>query len=131
VRAEARSHDPQFRSKIVNAIRDSFVKAAKQIRTDSGQHGRIGFHSELKYESFRLETSEPCVVAACEAIRSVGLEPETRISNGGLDANWMTLHGLPTVTLGCGQQAIHTTDEVLHVPSFLQACEIALRLSTQ
>ncbi len=129
VRAEARSHDPKFRTKIVNAIRDSFVKAAKQVRTDGGQHGHIDFHSELKYESFCLATSEPCVVAACEAIRSVSLEPETRISNGGLDANWMTLHGLPTVTLGCGQQAIHTTDEVLHVPSFLQACEIALRLA--
>ena len=130
VRAEARSHDPKFRLKIVNAFRGAFTNAAKQVRTDAGQAGRIDFHAELKYESFCLALTEPCVEAALAAIRSTGVEPESRISNGGLDANWMTAHGLPTVTLGCGQQAIHTTDEVLHVPTFLQACEIALKLAT-
>lgn len=130
LRAEARSHDPKFRLKIVNAFRDAFTKAAKHVRTDSGQPGRVEFQAEHKYESFRLARTDPSVVAACDAIRAIGLEPETRISNGGLDANWMTAHGLPTVTLGCGQAGIHTTDEVLHIPSFLHACEIALRLAT-
>ena len=130
LRAEARSHDPKFRTKIVNAFRDAFTKAAQQVRTDAGQPGRIDFRAEHKYEAFRLALTEPSVVIACDAIRSIGLEPETRVSNGGLDANWLTAHGLPAVTLGCGQSAIHTTDEVLHVPSFLQACEIALRLAT-
>lgn len=130
LRAEARSHDPKFRLKIVNAFREAFTKAAKQVCTDSGQSGRVEFRADLKYESFALDLAEPCVVAAVNAIRSVGLEPETRISNGGLDANWMTAHGLPTVTLGCGQAGIHTTDEVLHVPSYLHACQIALQLAT-
>ena len=130
LRAEARSHDPKFRTKIVNAFRDAFTKAVKQVRTDSGQPGRADFVAEHKYEAFRLSLTEPCVVAACDAIRSIGLVPETRVSNGGLDANWLTAHGLPTVTLGCGQSSIHTTDEVLHVPSYLHACEIALRLAT-
>lgn len=130
VRAEARSHDPKFRLKIVKAFRDAFTKAAQQVRTDAGQPGRVDFRSELKYESFQLSLAEPSVVIACEAIRAVGLEPETRVSNGGLDANWLTAHGLPTVTLGCGQAGIHTTDEVLHIASFLKACEIALRLAS-
>lgn len=130
VRAEARSHDPKFRLKIVNAFRDAFTKAVKQVRTDAGQPGRVEFRSELKYESFQLSLDEPSVVIACEAIRAAGLEPETRVSNGGLDANWLTAHGLPTVTLGCGQAGIHTTDEVLHIASYLKACEIALRLAS-
>lgn len=130
LRAEARSHDPKFRLKIVSAFREAFTKAAKQVCTDSGQFGRVEFRADLKYESFALDLAEPCVVAAVNAIRSVGLEPETRISNGGLDANWMTAHGLPTVTLGCGQAGIHTTDEVLHIPSYLYACQIALQLAT-
>ncbi len=130
VRAEARSHDPKFREKIVNAFRDAFMKAATQVCTDSGQPGRIEFRADHKYESFKLATTEACVVAACDAIKSIGLTPETRVSNGGLDANWLTAHGLPAVTLGCGQAGIHTTDEVLHVPSYLQACRIALRLAT-
>lgn len=130
LRAEARSHDPKFRLKIVKAIQTAFTKAAKQVQTNAGLAGRIEFQAEHKYESFKLASAEPVVVAATEAIRACGLLPEARISNGGLDANWMTAHGLPTVTLGCGQQAIHTTDEVLHVPSFLQACEIAMTLAT-
>ena len=53
------------------------------------------------------------------------------ISRSGKSIRYrLTAHGLPTVTLGCGQQHIHTTGEVLHIPSFLQACEIALNLAT-
>ena len=130
VRAEARSHDPKFRVKIVNAFREAFTKAAKLVCTESGQPGRIDFRADLKYESFCLDLAEPCVVAAVAAIRAAGLEPETRISNGGLDANWMTAHGLPAVTLGCGQAGIHTTDEVLYLSSYLAACRIALQLAT-
>jgi tripeptide aminopeptidase len=31
--------------------------------------------------------------------------------NGGLDANWMIRHGVPTATVGAGQNKPHTTDE--------------------
>ncbi len=45
------------------------------------------------------------------AARSLGMEPKLRLSNGGLDANWLVRHGIPTVTFGAGQTAIHTVDE--------------------
>ena len=63
-------------------------------------------------------------------MESLGLVPEYRISNGGLDANWMTANGIPTVTMGCGQQGIHTVDEKLNIESFLQACHVAMKLAT-
>ena len=59
-----------------------------------------------------------------------GMQGEAAISNGGLDANWMSAHGLPTVTIGCGQRDAHTVDESLHVPSFLNACQVGLLLAT-
>ena len=65
-----------------------------------------------------------------DAIAAIGLSPEARITNGGLDANWLNAHGLPTVTLGCGQQDIHTVNETLHIESYLQACRIGLLLAT-
>jgi len=130
IRAEARSHDPAFRTKIVDQIRKAFESAAKELKNVSGQRGSIRFHSELKYESFKLSADEPCVTAASAAVSAIGLAPELRISNGGLDANWMTAHGIPTVTLGCGQNGIHTVNETLHIDSFLQACRIGLRLAT-
>lgn len=130
LRAEARSHDPVFRKAIVAAYETAFRSACERVVTAGGRHGSVHFHAELKYESFRMPEDHPTVDLAARAVRSIGLEPSTRIGNGGLDANWMTAHGLPTVTLGCGQDLIHTADERLHVPSYLNACRIALALAT-
>ena len=130
LRAEARSHDPKFRQKIVDQFRKAFEKAARELKTASGQRGSVNFEATLKYESFRLDPSESVVQVASAAVESAGLTPQTRISNGGLDANWMTAHGIPTVTLGCGQAGIHTVDETLHIDSFLQACQIGLAIAT-
>jgi tripeptide aminopeptidase len=100
------------------------------VRSADGKTGRVTCDGRLDYEAFRLADDEPCVAAARAAVRSVGLEPRAEVSNGGLDANWMAAHGIPTVTLGCGQMDIHTTHERLDLAAFETACRIALRLAT-
>jgi tripeptide aminopeptidase len=130
LRGEARSHDPEFRARIVKEFERAFVMAAKSTSNISKVRGEVEFTATMKYESFRLPEDSPVIAAASSAIRTVGLNPVTKISNGGLDANWMTAHGMPTVTLGCGQEAIHTVKERLHLPSYLKACRIGLLLAT-
>jgi tripeptide aminopeptidase len=130
LRAEARSHDPKFRKQIVEEYRKAFQRAAKAVTNDAGRTGRVHFSADLKYESFRMQETEPVVQRAMRAVQLAGLEPSTRISNGGLDANWLCALGFPTATLGCGQEAIHTSNEKLHLPSFLHACRIGLLLAT-
>jgi tripeptide aminopeptidase len=130
LRAEARSHDPKFRSAIVDEFRKAFDRAAAEVRNDTGQTGRVRFEADLKYESFRLREDEPAVTTAKAAIASVGLTPQIRITNGGLDANWLSARGLPTVTFGCGQQDVHTVKESLVIRHFLDACRIGLALAT-
>lgn len=130
LKAEARSHNPKFRKRIVEAFRKAFEKAAKAVRNDSGLAGSVKFEAEQKYESFRMSEQEPVVKTARTAIETAGMASETAVCNGGLDANWMTARGLPTVTMGCGQQHVHTVDESLHVDSFLNACRIGLLLAT-
>ena len=130
IKAEVRSHNPRFRQRIVREFERAFQKAASGLRNHEGKTARVDFHAEMKYEAFRLDRQTPCVQQALAAIRAVGLSPATMIGNGGIDANWMFQHGLPTVTLGCGQQNIHTADESLIVESYLQACRIALLLAT-
>ena len=129
IKAEARSHDPKFRQRIVRAIELAFQRAAKKVRSVDGTRGKVNFKGRLDYESFKLADDEPAVLAAEAAIRAVGGEPLRAISNGGLDANWMTAHGIPTVTLGCGQMNIHTVSEQLDMAAFEQACRVALRLA--
>lgn len=130
LKAEARGHDPAFRTRIVRAIEKAFHDAVRRVKSSDGQTGRVSISGQLDYEAFRLNHDEPCVVAAQEAVEAVGLSPRLDVSNGGLDANWMAGHGIPTVTLGCGQHDIHTTDEWLDLDAFEQACRIALRLAT-
>ena len=130
LRAEARSHEPKFRQRIVKQIQRAFERAARQVRNTAGRHGSVEIDGRLDYESFRLPRDEACVVAAIAAVEAEGREPELAISNGGLDANWLTARGIPTVTLGCGQRNIHTAREELDIADFHLARRIALRLAT-
>ena len=128
--AEARSHIPAFRQKIVQAIEEAFSRAALSVRSDAGAQGEVEFDGRLDYEAFRLADDDPSLLAAEEAIRALGGEPLRAISNGGLDANWMTARGIPTVSLGTGQENPHTASERLDRSEFFKACHIALRLAT-
>lgn len=130
IRAEARSHDPQFRQRIVQAIEQAFQRAAAEVKNVAGDCGQVELDSRLDYEAFRLSDREPCVLAAESAIRGIGGEPFRAVTNGGLDANWMTAHGIPTVTLGCGQVNVHTVAEQLDIAAFQKGCRIGLRLAT-
>jgi len=129
LKAEARGHDVAFRNRIVKAIETAFKEAAKRIRSVDGKSGKVTIEGRLDYEAFRLDDDEPCVVAARDAVRAIGLVPRLEVSNGGLDANWMAANGIPTVTLGCGQMEIHTTNERLDLDAFEAACTVALRLA--
>jgi len=130
LRAEARSHDRRFRERIVREIERAFAKAARQVRNDAGAAGGVTFDGRLDYEAFQLRLQEPCVEAAVAALAAERLEPDYAIANGGLDANWLTQHGIPTVTLGCGQNEIHTINEWMDLDQFNAACRIALRIAT-
>jgi tripeptide aminopeptidase len=71
------------------------------------------------------------VRTARTAATRAGWELTLRTTNGGLDANWLVRHGIPTVTFGAGQHEIHTVDEYVNLDEFLEACRLALALATQ
>jgi len=128
--AEVRSHDPRFRERLLKEFRRAFEKAAQAVKNDEGRPAGVRFSSELRYESFRLSEKQPCVKTAISAVQAIGLDPIVQIANGGLDANWLSARGLPTVTLGCGQRHAHTVNEELHVDDYLNACRLGLLLAT-
>ena len=128
--AEARSHDKKFRQRIVREIEKAFTRAVKQVRNSNGKRGSVEIEGRLDYEAFRLPVDSPGVRAAAAAIAAEGADVDYNVANGGLDANWLSEHGIPTVTLGCGQNQIHTVDEWLDLVEFHQARRIALRIAT-
>ena len=52
---------------------------------------------------------------ATKALKMLGIEPVYLFSNGGLDANWLDKHGVPTITIGAGQAEIHTIKEYVNL----------------
>ena len=128
--AEARAHDRGLRRRIVAAYRTAFERAARQVRSSEGARGRVRFVATHKYESFELPERAACVRKVRRVLSALGVKPQRRISNGGLDANWMTERGLPTVTLGCGMSKVHTVKEALILKEYLQACRVGLALAT-
>ncbi|MDA1051144.1 MAG: M20/M25/M40 family metallo-hydrolase [Planctomycetota bacterium] len=130
LKAEARSHDPKFRKRIVREFEAAFRRAAKEVRNVDGVCGKVKIDGHLDYESFLLKPTEPCVRLADQAVRSIGQQPQHAVTNGGVDANWLTAHGLPAVTLGCGQKNQHMVSELLNIEEFEAACRIGLRLAT-
>ncbi len=130
LRAEARSHDAAMRTRIVKEIHDAFERAASEVKNIDGKSGSLTFESTVDYDSFRLNDDHPSIEAAMGAVRHLGREPYTEVSNGGLDANWLYRHGIEAVTLGCGQRNIHTADETLVLADYFDACRIATWLIT-
>ena len=130
VRGESRSHDPKFFREITAAYKQAFTNAAAKVKDHEGKTGKIKFTSRIDYFPFRIKEDAPVVARAAAAIRAIGREPVTKVTNGGLDANWMVKHGLPTVTFGAGQNEIHTIKEWVDVPEFLEGCRLAVALAT-
>jgi tripeptide aminopeptidase len=130
VRGECRSHDKTFFKEITKAYKTAFTNAAKKVRSSEGKSGRIKFKAETDYYPFRQKETLPVVKRAMEAVSAVGGKPVIRSANGGLDANWMVRHDVPTVTFGVGQNEPHTTDEWINLDEYDRACAIALELAT-
>ncbi|HLH87261.1 MAG TPA: M20/M25/M40 family metallo-hydrolase [Xanthobacteraceae bacterium] len=130
VRGESRSHDAKFFKEITRAYKTAFEKAANRVRNSDGKSGRIKFKAETDYYPFRMKESLPVVKRALAAAADIVDDPKIRVANGGLDANWMVRHGIPTVTFGAGQNEAHTIDEWINLDEYDRACALAVRLAT-
>lgn len=128
---ECRSHDTKFCKEITAAYKAAFTKAAAGVTNSAGKAGRVKFKSRTDYHPFRMKETEPVVRRAMSAVAAQGRPPNVRVANGGLDANWMVRHGVPTVTFGAGQNEVHTVDEWIDLNEFEAACRLAFALATQ
>ncbi|MEX0794973.1 MAG: M20/M25/M40 family metallo-hydrolase [Pirellulaceae bacterium] len=130
IRAEVRSHQLATIKELAQRFEAEFQAAAANVTNNEGISGKVEVNGNLEYEPFALTTEDPSWQAVNRVMEQLGHSPQVAIANGGLDANWMFRHGIPTVSLGCGQRNQHMTSERLVLDEYYQACEIALRLAT-
>lgn len=131
IKGESRSHNPKFFHAITDAYKSAFTDACKRVTDHEGKTGKVKFTSRTDYHPFRIRDDAPVVERAIQAVKAIGRVPTTKVTNGGLDANWMVKHGVPTVTFGAGQNEIHTIKEWVDVPEFLEGCRLAVELATR
>lgn len=127
---EARSLDAAFAVRIAKGYRDAFSKAQAEVRDADGAMAEVTFDAKTAYPPFSLGEDSAAVRRAIEAAKSIGLKPFTVLGNGGLDANWLVEHGVPTVTFGAGQAEIHTINEYVDLLEFAEGCRMAVALAT-
>jgi tripeptide aminopeptidase len=130
VRGESRSHDMKFVGEITAAYREAFARAAERVKDHEGKPGKVKFTARRDYHAFRLKNDAPVVRRAAEAVKQLGRAPVLKTTNGGLDANWVVKHGIPTITFGAGQNDIHTVKEWVDLKEFAEGCRLAVILAT-
>jgi tripeptide aminopeptidase len=130
IKGEARSPDAQFATAIAAAFGEAFGNAGAMVKDSGGGTAQVKFKAEAVYPPFNLPKDAPVVEHAKRSAEAIGLRPTTVFSNGGLDANWFVKHGLPTVTIGAGQNEVHTIKEYVDVAEFANGCRLAVALAT-
>jgi tripeptide aminopeptidase len=130
VKGEARSPDLAFAHAITEGFREAFQKARAEVKDADGGAAEFKFEASHAYPPFNLGDDAPVVRHAMRAAEWIGMKPSAVYSNGGLDANWLVKHGLPTVTIGAGQYEVHTVKENVHLPEFADGCRLAVALAT-
>lgn len=130
IRGEARSSKAAFAVRIAEGYKEAFAKAKEEVADHEGDTAEVEFRHEASYPPFRLDQESPIVKRAAKALAMLEIEPVFLFSNGGLDANWLDKHGIPTITIGAGQAEIHTIKEYVDLAEYEKGCRLGLLLAT-
>ncbi len=125
VKGECRSHDARFLRFIERTIAGEFRLAAAAAKSADGKRGAVRFKSWMDYPSFLLRDDEEVVRFAAAVMDMLGGSAGLSLCDGGLDANFLNAHGIPTVSCGTGAHRPHTVDEYIDIEEFLFACRAA------
>jgi tripeptide aminopeptidase len=120
--AEARSHDER---KVTELVREMLETAAF-----AASLGECELETDVRpsFPGYRFRETDPVVVLAATALRSVGFEPSYALSGGGADANVFNARGLTCLNLANGMAEIHTPDEHIAVADLDVMVDVTLAL---
>jgi tripeptide aminopeptidase len=122
VTAEARSHDDDKLTDVVQEMLDAFAFAA------SVEECEVETEVETSYRGYRFRRDDEAIALAVGALTRAGYEPTYALSGGGADANVFNQRGLACVNLANGMAQIHTADEHIAVADLEGMVEVTLAL---
>jgi tripeptide aminopeptidase len=130
IKGEARSPSEAFATTIAEGYKEAFARAQAEVTDHEGVPAEVTFTHTPSYPSFKLDKDSAVVERAEKAVKMLGMQPKLLFSNGGLDANWLDKHGVPTITIGAGQAEIHTIKEYVNLAEYEKGCRLGILMAT-
>ncbi len=121
VRGEMRSHNPKRLDELRKRISEAFEAEANA----TGASVKLGF--KRLYSGFSTRHDSPVVIAAVNALRQMGIEPQLRSIEAGSDASIFSDNGIECVVLPTGASNIHTVNEFINMRIMQLCAELLLR----
>lgn len=112
--AEARSlNDDKLTAQVEHMV--------STFQTVAEKHGaNVEIESTRAYNAFVIAEDHPHVVKIKAAFEGIGIEPYTKHTGGGSDANNFNAKGLVTVNLSTGMTKVHTVDEFIAIDDMVK-----------
>ncbi|WP_064608454.1 M20/M25/M40 family metallo-hydrolase [Photobacterium sp. J15] len=115
--AEARSLDDDKLAAQVEHMVSTF-------ETVAAKHGaEIDIKSTRAYNAYRIDDADPFIENVKAAFIANGVEPQTKSTGGGSDANIFNGKGLKTVNISTGMAKVHTTEEFIKIADMVGVTE--------
>lgn len=109
VRGEVRSRNLVKLNKYSDDIVKKFI-----IHADS-MGAKAEVEMEREYNSFSVGDDEPMLVKYKNALTSMGIEYREEHSGGGSDTNIIFNKGIKALTISCGMEKVHSTNERISI----------------
>ena len=106
---ECRSLDPVRVEQIKDAMDEAMRAAAER------QGGSVEVAWRLAYRGYAVTEDDEVYRVASRACADVGLEPRSRTTGGGSDANILAEAGVPVLALACAMRDVHSPAEYYRV----------------
>lgn len=81
-----------------------------------------------QFKTFRISEEHRTTRRVVQALGTIGLVPDFRLSGGGSDANVFWEHGIAAVVCGMGDYNMHTVREYVVIPELVQCVEFCQQL---
>ncbi len=120
VQGEARSHDEDKLTYLVEKIRAIFYREVRSVGAD------VIFTSTREYNRFDISQNTTLIDLCTRAAKRTDVPLLLKATGGGSDANYFNVFGIPTAVIASGMNKVHTLEETINISDMVKATEFLL-----
>jgi len=122
VKGEIRSRNidklAKYSDDLVNKLKNSAAEMGATVEIDM----------EREYNSFSVSDDEEMLIKYKKALSNLGIEYKEEHSGGGSDTNIIYNKGIKALTISCGMEKVHSTNERISVNNLEKLEELMIEL---